>query len=466
MSRALVLVLVLVLGPSAYAQEIPAGLFRAEDAPNDDGSSIAVFWPALPGERDFKPGDPAPAYEYVLSCAAEGSYVEVAKSPARSGWKADIAPKFGLFARLSDVHALVFSPLAAFSAQDLADAALGDAEAASRARMDFGQAAIDEAKKILAANRIASKADLGVVPGVVDEIGREVVLDRAFRVRLEARPTDGRPGAKPKLLAEARDVRPVPNWFDRFKVNNLIVLGLIGVAIMAFISAARRNPNLYLRRIGGLDAIDEALGRATEMGKPVLFVHGLETLQKVPTIAAINILGEIAKKVARFDTRLICTNYDPIVLTVSQETVKEGFLRAGRPDAYNQDDIFLAGAEQFSYVAAVDGIMIRQRPAANIYAGYFYAESLLLAETGASTGAIQIAATDAYTQLPFFVTTCDYTLMGEELYAASAYLSRDPPLLGSLRGQDLGKAAVIAFVILGTAAATAGIGIFKLLVQT
>src|SRR5205085_9157592 len=138
----------------------------------------------------------------------------------------------------------------------------------------------------------------------------------------------------------------------------------------------------------------------TEMGKPVLFVHGLETLQKIPTIAAVNILGEVAKKVANYDTKLICTNYDPIVLAVSQETVKEGFLRAGRPDAYNQDDVFLAGADQFSYVAAVDGIMIRQRPAANIYAGYFYAESLLLAETGTTTGAIQIAATDALPHAP------------------------------------------------------------------
>jgi hypothetical protein len=86
--------------------------------------------------------------------------------------------------------------------------------------------------------------------------------------------------------------------------------------------------------------------------------------------------------------------------------------------------------------------------------GYFYAESMLLAETGSTTGAIQIAGTDAYTQLPFFVTTCDYTLMGEELYAASAYLSKEPKLLGSLKGQDLGKALIIGLVLVGTALAS------------
>ena len=49
--------------------------------------------------------------------------------------------------------------------------------------------------------------------------------------------------------------------------------------------------------------------------------------------------------------------------------------------------------EQFAYVAAVTGIMLRDKPAANIFLGAFFAESLLLAETGFATGAIQIAGT-------------------------------------------------------------------------
>jgi hypothetical protein len=98
--------------------------------------------------------------------------------------------------------------------------------------------------------------------------------------------------------------------------------------------------------------------------------------------------------------------------------------------------------------------MLREKPAANFYMGYFYAEALILAETGSSSGAIQIAGTDADTQLPFFITACDYTLMGEELYAASAYLSRNPLLLAQLRGQDIGKAVIIAMLLLGVAAAT------------
>jgi hypothetical protein len=175
------------------------------------------------------------------------------------------------------------------------------------------------------------------------------------------------------------------------------------------------------------------------------------------TIAAVNILGQVARRTAEFDTQLMVGNRDPIVMSVSQEVVREACIDAGRPDAFNEDNVFLAAADQFSYAAALEGMMVRDRPAAVLMIGYFYAESLLLAETGASVGAIQIAATDAYTQLPFFVTTCDYTLMGEELYAASAYLSREPKLLGSLKGQDVGKAVFIAVILVGSLLSTMGV---------
>jgi hypothetical protein len=143
-------------------------------------------------------------------------------------------------------------------------------------------------------------------------------------------------------------------------------------------------------------------------------------------------------------------------MAICQEMVKESYLAAGRPDAYKEDTNFFITPDQFAYTAAVDGIMLRERPAANFFMGYYYAESLLLAETGASTGAIQIAGTDADHQLPFFITSCDYTLIGEELYAASAYLSREPTLVGTLRGQDLGKGAVLSIIAIGTILVTLG----------
>jgi hypothetical protein len=85
----------------------------------------------------------------------------------------------------------------------------------------------------------------------------------------------------------------------------------------------------------------------------------------------------------------------------------------------------------------------------------FWAESLIIAETGAATGAIQIAGTDAIAQLPFFITACDYTLIGEELYAASAYISREPLLLGGIKAQDYSKVLITAIIIVCTIMALA-----------
>jgi hypothetical protein len=129
--------------------------------------------------------------------------------------------------------------------------------------------------------------------------------------------------------------------------------------------------------------------------------------------------------------------------------VKSGYLHAGRPEAHEPGSVRFVSPEQFAYTAAVGGIMLRDRPAAHIYMGAFYAESLLLAETGFSTGAIQVAGTANVAQLPFFVVACDYTLIGEELYAASAYLSKEPRLVGALKGADSMKLAIIAALIVG-----------------
>ena len=79
-----------------------------------------------------------------------------------------------------------------------------------------------------------------------------------------------------------------------------------------------------------------------------------------------------------------------------------------------------------------------------------------MAETGNTIGAIQVAGTAMPAQLPFFVAACDYTLIGEEFFAASAYLSEEPDQLGSLKGQDLGKVIVGIGIIIGVTLMTLG----------
>lgn len=244
--------------------------------------------------------------------------------------------------------------------------------------------------------------------------------------------------------------------FNTARLNVLIALIIYAVLLLWFIYHARKGKELFIRKISGLDAVEEAVGRATEMGKPILYVPGLATIDIISTIASMNILSQVAKKTAEYNTTLLVPNRDPVVYTVAREVVKEAYTDAGRPDAFNADNIYFLTQDQFGYTSAVCGTMVRDRPATNLFVGYFWAESLVLAETGAATGAIQIAGTDSIFQLPFFIVACDYTLIGEELYAASAYLSREPLLLGSLKGQDWGKMIILGVLILSSLLALLG----------
>ncbi|MCP4631442.1 MAG: hypothetical protein GY855_00840 [candidate division Zixibacteria bacterium] len=238
-------------------------------------------------------------------------------------------------------------------------------------------------------------------------------------------------------------------WFHTGKTTTFVVTVLFCGIVLGILVFARRGGEFYIRPIAGINAIDDAIGRATEMGKPILFVPGLGTASDVATIAAFTIMGRVAKRTAEYQSRVIVPCYYPETMIVAQEVIKSAYLDAGRPDMYNEKEVYYVTTDQFPYTAAVNGVMLRDKPATNFFLGKFYAESLMLAETGFEAGAIQIAGTDEAVQIPFFVAACDYTLIGEELYAASAYLSRDPMRLGTLKAQDWGKAGIVIFLIVG-----------------
>ncbi|UCE67453.1 MAG: hypothetical protein JSU85_05410 [Candidatus Zixiibacteriota bacterium] len=244
-------------------------------------------------------------------------------------------------------------------------------------------------------------------------------------------------------------------WFHTGRGVSLVLLGILIGSILYFINRAKAGKELFIRKIAGLEAVDEAVGRATEMGRAIFYVPGIQDMNNMQTIAGLTILGRVAKLTAEYETKLEVPVSRSLVMVAAREIVKEAYLNAGRPDYYNDDIVYYLTDDQFGYAAGVDGLVIRKKPATVFYQGAFFAESLILAETGNSIGAIQIAGTAMPAQLPFFVAACDYTLIGEELFAASAYLSREPKLLGSLKGQDLGGKLIflslaLIFVIIAT----------------
>ena len=223
--------------------------------------------------------------------------------------------------------------------------------------------------------------------------------------------------------------------------------------ILYKIFSARRGKSLYIRRIPGLSAIDEAVGRAAEMGRPIMFSPGLAQLS-LPTLQALSILKHVTNISAKYRTRIVVPTADSVVYTIAEEISKDAYSSQGVPEQFNAEDVRFVSDDQFAYASGCVGILNREKVASNLMFGTFFAESLILAETGHQVGAVQVAGTPSITQIPFFITACDYTIIGDEFYAASAYLSREPTLLGSLVGQDWAKATLVSIMLLGVITAS------------
>lgn len=259
---------------------------------------------------------------------------------------------------------------------------------------------------------------------------------------------------------DSASARASAQFFNTDRFNLLLILVVFLGFILLYVRWARQGRSLFIRRIPALDAIEESVGRATEMGKSVLYVPGIDDANNIQTIYSMVILNSVAKMVARYDTELVVAVAKSFVLPLAEETVRAGYVAVGRPDSFRPENVRYLSDEQFAFTAAVNGIMLRDRPATNLFLGSFFAESLVLAETGFSTGAIQIAGTANVHQLPFFVVACDYTMIGEEFFASSAYLSRDPMLVGTLKAADAMKLVLMALTVLGVILATAGLSGF------
>ncbi len=240
-------------------------------------------------------------------------------------------------------------------------------------------------------------------------------------------------------------------WFGIVFTYTVIFFVLFNIA------RANKGKNLFIRRIAGLNAIDEAIGRSTEMGRPVLMVPGIGSLDAI-SVQALNIFAYVAKTAARFATPIRVCCADAAVYTVAQEIIRDTYQQEGLLDRYDLDSVRFISDRQFAFAAGVSGTILREQTAATFFMGNFYAESLIFAETANSVGAIQVASSTQITQTPFFIAACDYVLIGNEFYAASAYLTREPVLVGSLVGQDWSQLLIIATIAVGFITASFEIG--------
>jgi hypothetical protein len=245
---------------------------------------------------------------------------------------------------------------------------------------------------------------------------------------------------------------------------------LLFVIVLVYVARAKKGKVPKIRRLPALDAIEEAVGRAAEMGRPVVFStgwggSGLYSDKGPSHMAGISALDYAARIAARTGAKLIVCLGWPELVPVAEDTVRQSYISEGKLDTYDPVSVRFISSYQFAYSLGYMGVLMKEKAAANIYIGTAYGEVLNIVETGSTVGAVQIGGIYDVRNLPMMVAVCDYFLIGGELFAASAYLSKEPTMVATTGAGDAWKVITIAAVVLGALLTIGGVNwawLFKL----
>jgi len=241
-------------------------------------------------------------------------------------------------------------------------------------------------------------------------------------------------------------------------VDFLFVL-FIGLSVVLVLRRSKTHPSSYqIRKISGLDAIDEGIGRATEMSRPVFYMPGgVGDVIDPQTLASMDVLSEVAKITARYDTRLIVPLRRAYLVPIMSEVVRQAYASEGKQDSFRPEQIRWYADDGPAFASGAVELMFREKVATTVILGDFSFDALVFAEAGNQAGAIQIGGTATINQIPFLVAACDYSIIGEEIYAAAAYLTKDPARITALVVEDWVKYILTGLILLGAAMKTAGV---------
>ena len=148
----------------------------------------------------------------------------------------------------------------------------------------------------------------------------------------------------------------------------LLVAGLV----FYFLRRIKSKSDYPLRKIAALEAIDEVVGRATELGRPVFFSGGQGDVvgnEGTQVLAGLDVLGYVAKKSAEYNTQLVAAVCKENVHAITEGTVKAAYTEAGHPEMYQPEMVRFLSPTQMAYTAASISIIQREKVAASILSG-------------------------------------------------------------------------------------------------
>jgi hypothetical protein len=221
---------------------------------------------------------------------------------------------------------------------------------------------------------------------------------------------------------------------------------------MGGIFLRRRFPGAF-RPIAAYERLNRAVGLAVESGTRLHISLGrgnLFTARGASALAALGMLRKLSERTSLSDRPPVVTSGDASLAILAQDTLQSGYRAAAAEEQYRPSTGRLTGLTPFSYAAGTVPITRDESVSTNVFLGDFGAESALMVESAERENTSVIAASDNLSAQSVFYATSQDPLIGEELFAAGAYVGAGAAHEASLIVQDILRWLVIVAILIGS----------------
>jgi hypothetical protein len=247
-------------------------------------------------------------------------------------------------------------------------------------------------------------------------------------------------------------------------LSDLLAIGvLVGFAVLLVVRTGTelRWPTT-LRALPAFDDLRKAIERSVEAGERVHLSLGTGTLiggESGPALAGLAAMAETAEVTLEADRPMVVSSGDGSLTAAAQDALRGKLGRMGAADRFHWTSARMLAPAPFAYVATLPGLLDAERVSVHLLLGHFGSEGALAADMGARQRSFVLAGTDSVPTQALFFATADRPLIGEETFAAGAYLGAGGMQRASLRVQDLLRLVLIIVIVVGTILRTLGVGL-------
>lgn len=224
------------------------------------------------------------------------------------------------------------------------------------------------------------------------------------------------------------------------------------VLIVIFRILGRKKPILPLRIISAFTKLSKTIGLSVESGKRIHISLGRGSIygeQAAAGLVGLSVLERIAQVTTMSDHPPIATSGDGAIAILSQDTLKGSYRAIGVQNQFDPTSGRLTGATPFSFAVGSLPVIYDEQSSIDILLGHFGNEVALITDASMRNGNTSLAGSDDLTAQSIIYATAEEPLIGEELFAAGAYVKSGPMHIASLHAQDVFRWILVMIMIVG-----------------